>query len=244
MTSMTWMYALTPINDELQCRLTELDICTNTKESTFLPSADWGEACAENIGNHLPAGESGLTLSLSIQHDDRGCKFVAAGPFVKTDRPSEMLSLATRMIRELAGDCRWVPAHHMKWEPGHGVETNQCWELTCPGSSAWKYSRERRADFLTKAPESIRPLLKSRLALYRDLKPNFFAFGRFGYEGYIAVGFSDRKMIVVDSYLHDRHALILNQTDLNTLRSYSLADLRCLQAPYRSKAQPLDRLVH
>lgn len=252
MTSMTWMYAVAHIDDAVKSRMNELGVSPLCSAGYFfLPSAAWGIACAENIGNHLPANESGPTLNISYAYDRNRGWFLSAGPFVFTEQPSAELDLVTRMIREIAGTCEWWPASKVKWVFIDHKFPNCSWELERPGE-AWARDNSDRMceELLSNTPESTRAAFESRLAVYRNLGPYAIGFGRHGFEGYIAVCYinmnlkPDCEVIVIDSYFEDRQALILEETNIQKVLTYSLTDIRCRRVPQRAPVPPKDKCLY
>lgn len=139
---------------------------------------------------------TGPALELQVASDGNGGKLVVAGPFDCAEQ-QEVLLHAVNLFLELFGECELINEALKKIARAKVVRLN--WQLLPPGKHPWKTLQATLAPIIKANPKGNQAFVTNRLNQINAFEPEFIAFGRGGFYGYVVFGFPKRNLFVLES---------------------------------------------
>lgn len=110
------------------------------------------------------------------------------------------------------------------------------WKILPPGERPWQKLKEEIKEIIEKAPKGNRPVIEYRLGTINKYKPDFTAVGIAGFDGYIVLGFVNKKNYILESLYYGNATYVFNE-NWEELSKKTKAEI------LNSKLQS-DRIIH
>lgn len=110
------------------------------------------------------------------------------------------------------------------------------WRILPAGQRPWAQLKKELDPLIKEAPGGNQAFIRHRLEVINGYKPDFAAVGQAGFRGYIVLGFSQRKVYVLESLYYGNATYIFGE-DWETLSKWTKAEI------LNAKLQK-DRIVH
>jgi hypothetical protein len=85
------------------------------------------------------------------------------------------------------------------------------WEVLPPGNNPWETIKSKIQPTLERRQKGTQAIVERRLETINNYNPDFFAFGRAGFQGYIVFGFTKRKLYLLESIYFGNATYILGE---------------------------------
>ena len=137
------------------------------------------------------------------------------------DDPDRLLH-AVNVLLELFGECDLLSA---ELEPLLGPPSRQLnWEVLPRGRRPWESVRRDLDDVVGRLPGEEKEVAEYRLRLMHSFGPDFQAYGRGGFRGYVVFGFEERGRYVLES-LYAGNATYVFGVDWERLSGLTKAEI-------------------
>lgn len=163
------------------------------------------------------------SVELTIAKDVSGDKVVICDAVEYVDAQHDQLLHRINLFRELFGECDLLTGD---LSPYVGVKVRRLnWEVLPAGELPWKQVRERLGPILDSLGERKGPAVEARLKLLtQDHAPDFGAFGRAGFQGYLVFGYNEKRLYVLESLQYGNATYVFGE-DWERLSQLSKAEI-------------------
>lgn len=110
------------------------------------------------------------------------------------------------MVLGLFGECEIVSKNFANSIPYKRLN----WELLPKGNRPWSEVHKVIEDICKKSKNTQKQMMFDNCKYIYDKKPDFKAYGKVGFRGYIAFGFTDKKIYILESNIPNNATYVLN----------------------------------
>ncbi|OEC85690.1 MULTISPECIES: hypothetical protein [Methanobacterium] len=136
------------------------------------------------------------SIEFTIASTTNGDKLITAPVFEYNGNDSEFIHIINLFL-ELFGECQLF---HENLDEIIKPPINRLnWEILPQGPIPWQQVSRIIMPIIDKAPKSNRPVILDRIETIENFNPDFRAFGKAGFGGYIVFGFEEKNLFIFES---------------------------------------------
>jgi hypothetical protein len=136
------------------------------------------------------------SIELTISSTTAGNKVVTAPIFEYNGNDKEFLHIINLFL-ELFGECQ---IFHENLDELIKPPINRLnWEILPQGPMPWDQVSRVITPIINEAPKGNHPVIWHRIETIESFNPDFHAFGKSGFSGYVVFGFEDKNLFIFES---------------------------------------------
>lgn len=171
---------------------------------------------------------------IELQISESGGRGVIASPAMICGRQDERIRHVVNLFLELFGQCQILDSSNEAILLPVPIRLN--WQILPAGQRPWEVMRAELEPLIRSAPRGNRSLVAWRFEAVNNFGPSFTAVGQAGFRGYVAFGFPEKGLYVLES-MHNGNATYLFGSNWEELSKLSKGEI------LNSNLQ-VDRLIH
>lgn len=161
-------------------------------------------------------------VELTIVVNEAGQHLITTPPIIFKEKNYTNILHCINLLLELFNECIIMESDNGKFQPVKRQKLN--WELLPKGEQPWEVIEEYVRKKRLKQPEKTYAASLDRFKKINSLKPDFHATGNGGYTGYVAFGFTDLNIYVLESQYHNNATYVFGQ-DWESLTQLTKAEI-------------------
>ncbi len=182
---------------------------------------DWRDRCVKRYPRTpIPAPSIELTIATNAQ----GEKLVVSSARVYVPEQRSQLLHIINLFLEIFGECEILQENLEAaiYLPQTLKRLN--WRVLPPGQYPWNQVESIVKNMVERAPRGNQKLIADRLHTIHQYKPDFFAVGEAGFNGYFVFGFQTKNLFVLESIYSDNATYVLAE-DWENLSKLTKAEI-------------------
>ena len=166
---------------------------------------------------------SPYAVELVVQETTDGVMMITTGSFSLIDDDEERAKNTVNMFIELFTECMILQPDFTVWKKIPVKKLN--WELLPSGKNPWASSKTRLNKLVNKLEKGKQPVIAKRFDAIGEHEPEYIAIGLGGFSGYVAFGFPNAGLCLLESESINNATYVLDEGSWETISSLSKAEI-------------------
>lgn len=162
------------------------------------------------------------SVELSIKYDNEGHLIIATEPLEFCDNNEKLLINTANIFLTNFGECEILSDSFHELEPTHIIRLN--WEILPPGEYPWEKVKAELEKISEHKSKTARKMLLDKCEYINSFRPDFRAYGKSGFSGYVVFGFKSRNIYVLES-VYTNNATYVFGADWELLSKLTKAEI-------------------
>lgn len=165
---------------------------------------------------------SPYSVELTLKYDEEGHLLVVTEPIEFCDRNEKLLINTINIFLTGFGECEILTDNFEKLVPIQVIRLN--WEVLPQGEYPWEQVQRDLEKISEHKGKTARKMLLDKCEYINSFHPDFRAYGKSGFSGYVIFGFKSRNMYVLESVYTNNATYVLG-TEWENLSKLSKAEI-------------------
>lgn len=162
------------------------------------------------------------SVELILKYDDYGQLMVVTDPLLFSKSDEKLILNTINIFLISFQECEVLTDNLEKLLPVQVVRLN--WEVLPKGEYPWSKMRENLERMSVRKGKTARQMMMDKCEYINSFHPDFRAYGKSGFSGYVIFGFQDRNLYVLES-VYPNNATYVFGTDWEELSKLSKAEI-------------------
>ncbi len=158
--------------------------------------------------------------SVNFTYVDEGEAYIISDGIIYNSENNEKLKNTVNMVLGLFGEC----TIDYKSMPSGIKKKRLDWDILPPGKYPWEKVRDSIETITKKCNRTQTAMMLRNCKTIIDMEPEFVAYGKSGFRGYVAFGFPKRNMYILESIFPNNATYVFNN-DWETLSKMTKAEI-------------------
>lgn len=165
---------------------------------------------------------SPYSIELTLKYDEDRHLLIETEPIEFSDKNEKLLINTINIFLTNFGECEILTDNFEKLIPTQIIRLN--WEVLPQGEYPWERIQRDLEKISEHKSKTARKMLLDKCEYINSFHPNFRAYGKSGFSGYVIFGFKSRNMYVLES-VYTNNATYVFGTDWENLSQLSKAEI-------------------
>lgn len=162
------------------------------------------------------------SVELTLKYDEEGHLLVVTDPIEFCERNEKLLINTVNIFRMSFGECGIMTDNFEELVPTQVIRLN--WEVLPQGEYPWERVQRDLEKISERKSKTARKMLLDKCEYIDSFYPDFRAYGKSGFSGYVIFGFKSRNMYVLES-VYTNNATYVFGADWEKLSKLSKAKI-------------------
>lgn len=162
------------------------------------------------------------SVELALKHDEENKIFVITPPIEFCDQNKKKLINTINIFLTVFGECEVLAENYEQLIPTKVIRLN--WEILPQGEYPWEKIKDDLEKISKPESKTARKMLLDRCEYIHSFRPDFLAYGKSGFRGYVVFGFRKQKIYVLESVYRNNATYVFGE-DWEILSQLSKAEI-------------------
>lgn len=162
------------------------------------------------------------SIELVLKYNDSGNLMVLADPIVFCDKNEKLLVNTINIFLTCFRECEILNGNLNAYVPVQTIRLN--WEVLPEGEYPWNRMKDDLGKITEVRSKTAKKILFDKCELINSFRPDFRAYGKSGFRGYVIFGFKEKNLYVLESIYPDNATYVFGE-DWKVLSRLSKAEI-------------------
>lgn len=149
------------------------------------------------------------SVELSLKYDKAGTLNVVTEPMIFCEKNEKKLINTINIFLTIFGECDVLTDGYQKLIPTKVKRLN--WEVLPKGRHPWEKIKKDLEKICEHRGKTAKKLLFDKSEYIESFQPDFLAYGKSGFRGYVIFGFEEKNIYVLESVYPDNATYVFGQ---------------------------------